>query len=219
MAYAYTTPELVQSELQGASPFTSDTLPSLQDVNDWIEEESAYVNTIAAQIFGSELVEDEFVDLSGDDDILLPVSPIISISSLYYNTRSLTNSQGANWVEKIEDTDFIVYKDVGRIHILRDRWVPHPGRRRVKITYTYGYATAPLTVRMLVSKLVAKRVIDSILYGKLREGDMGEVSIGTLRVVEPRDLSVSTYRKLDEDIDRLKKRIHDGFKVFRPIVL
>lgn len=221
MAYQYTTPELVQSEIQGASPFDNETFPSRDDIYNWIEEESSYINAISGRIFGSATVTDEFVDLSGDDDILLPVSPILSISKLEFNKNRIGHEDGPDWEDKTsaQDIEWLLYEDVGRIHIIRDNWNPKPGRRRVRISYTYGYADTPLTVRTLTSKLVAKRVIDSLLANKLFEGDTGEVSIGTMRVVEPRDLSVSAYRKLDEDIDKLKGRLHDGFRVFRPIVL
>ena len=219
MAYTYTTPELVQSEIQGASPFDTDTFPSLADVNAWIEEESSYINSISDRVFSSVVVTDQYVDIEEDDDILLPVAPIISLTKLEYNKNRLGDPDGTDWVTKTEDSDFILYDDVGRIHVIRSNWNPKPGRRRVRVTYTYGYADTPLTVRTLASKLVAKRVIDSLLSNKLFEGDTGDVSIGTMRVSEPADLSIQAYRKLDDDIEKLKDRLHDGFKVYRPIVL
>lgn len=217
MAFSYTTPTLVERELRSAS-LSSSTTPTLATVQDWIEEESAYINTIAGQVFGVGVASSEMIDLDGEE-FMLENAPIVSITAIEYNVYPIGSSLGSSWVTKTKDTDYTVYDDIGRVMILHNNWRPALGRKRVRASYTYGYTSTPLEVQRLATKLVAKRVIDSLLFENVNEGNSGgSVKVGPIQIVDPTDVGVGTYRQLTEDISELKKKVITGFRVFRPIV-
>lgn len=215
MAYEYTTASLVQAELQASTAFSSSTLPTLSDVTTWIQEESAYVNSLADTVFSTTAVSSEYIDYDGGDVLVLQYAPVTNFTTLHYNTNKLGSTLGSSWVQKTEDTDYTVYADLGMLHLL-DSFSPKKGLKRLRAAYTYGYTTTPETVQMLVTKLVARRVIQTLLTKNINErNDGGSVSVGSISIVEPTNYGVGTYRQLNMDIEELKRRIVDGFKVKR----
>lgn len=218
MVYLYTTPGLVQSELQTSTQFSPSTTPSLGDVEEWIAEESAYINNLANQIFGSTTYSSEFIDYDGEQDIVLENSPVISVGSVKYNEYPLGSSLGSSWTTKTEGTDYTVYKDRGVIRIIFDNFTPDPGPKRFCIdSYVAGYEVIPYEVRKLCTKLVAERVLSTLIAKNINErNDGGTVSIGSVSITEPSAYGVGSFRKLKEDIERLKEEvIKKGFSVYR----
>jgi len=215
MAYEYTTTGLVQAELNSSTAFSSDTYPSDSTVTTWIQEESAYINSLADTVFSTSTVASEYVDYSGGDTIVLQYAPITTFTSLQYNVYKLGSTLGSSWVTKTEDTDYTVYEDVGMLRLL-DSFNPKTGLKRMSLAYTYGYTSVPEEVQKLASKLVARRVIEAGLFQNISErNDGGTVSVGSISIVEPTSYGVSTYKTLRQDIEYYKKVVVDNYKVFR----
>lgn len=214
MAYEYTTASLVQAELQSSTAFSSSTTPTLSDVTNWIQEESAYINSLADTTFSSTAVSSEFIDFDGGSTIWLEYAPIISVSRVQYNANRLGSST-TDWADKVADSDYTIYNDAGYLAVLSG-WTPKTGRKRVAVDYTYGYTTTPLEVQMLCTKLVARRVLETLIAKNVNErNDGGTVSVGSISIVEPSTYGVNSYRQLMTDIADLKKNIVDNFKIQR----
>lgn len=215
MAYEYTTTSLVQAELQSSTAFSSSTVPTDTQVTEWIQEESAYINSLAETTFSSTAVASEFVDYSGGLYIFPQYAPVISVSSVQYNNYKLGSTLGSSWVTKSSDVDYTLYDDIGVIRIL-DSWNPKAGLKRICLGYTYGYNTTPKEVQKLATMLVAQRVLDTLLSKKINEGDGGgTVEVGPIKIVEPGDYGITRFKQLNAGIEGLKKDIVDGFKVHR----
>jgi len=209
----YTTTEKVESEIRAESQFSSTTSPSLNDVTSWIEQESAYIDTISGTSFSS-IQTTVDLDYNGEDELIaLPDSPILTFSKLSYSTSAIES--GLSYVEKVEDTDYTVYKETGEVALLSG-FSPAYGRKRFQVEYTYGYTDIPAQIEMLASKLVANRVLNTLLSSNVETANAGgSVSVGSISIVEPADVGVGTYRQLQTDINTLKKEILSGFKTFR----
>jgi len=215
MVYQYTTHELVQSELRSTTPFGNSTSPSYDDVDEWISEESAYINTIANQVFGSTVYSSEFIDYDGEGALFLENAPVISVHSVHYNKQPL--GVAPEWVAKVADTDYVFYKDRGIIKILFNNWSPLSGARRIAVTYSAGYVEPPLVVRKLATKLVAHRVLEASIAQNVNErSDGGSVSVGSVTIVEPANYGVSSFKQLKSDIVDLKAVVaNTGFSIYR----
>lgn len=207
MTYAYTTPELVQAELQATIAFSSTTTPTEDDIDEWIAEESAYINSLANQVFGSTLYTSEFIDYEGGEFLVLENAPIISVTSVQYNANPIGSTLGSSWGTKTAETHYTVYKDRGIVKLL-DTWGPHTGEKRFCVTYSAGYSTIPYEVRKLATKLVAERVLNTLIQKNIAErSDGGSVSVGSISIVEPAAYGVQSYLTLRKDIELLKNSI------------
>ena len=212
----YTTPNLVQSELRSSTPFDNTTIPSLQDINIWIDQESALIDHDAGMSFGS-TVSTTTLDYNGEEYFTLKMSPVLSVSSVLYATSELGKSDySTSWELKTEDLDYTMYNDEGTIYILSN-WNPQVGAKRIKIIYTSGYTDTPKTVELLATKKVALRVLKSLIHSNVNTGnDGGSISVGSISIVEPSGISVSTVKELNQDIKDLEKKLTDGsFGVYR----
>jgi hypothetical protein len=217
MSYAYTTPALVQSELQATTQFSETTYPSLGDVEEWIAEESAFINGLANQVFGSTIYSSEFIDYNGEEDLFLENAPIISISSLQYNANPVGSTLGPSWVSKTEDTHYTLYKDRGVARLLLDYWTPCDGSKRFCVTYSAGYEVVPLEITKLCTKLITERVLTSLIGKNVNErNDGGTVSIGSVSITEPASYGVQSFKQLKTDIDSLKAQLlTKGINLYR----
>lgn len=211
MVYAYTTHELVQAELQLTSAFGTTTLPTYDDVDEWIAEESAYINSLANTVFGSTLYSSEMIDYDGEEWLILENAPVISVTSVQYNANPLGSTLGSSWVTKSSDVDYALYKDRGALRVLFNNWCPTPGAKRICVTYSAGYTTVPMEVRKLTTKLVAERILNTLIQKNINErADGGSVSVDSISIVEPTSYGVSSYKQLKLDIEMLKKDIVNG---------
>jgi hypothetical protein len=90
------------------------------------------------------------------------------------------------------------------------------GKKRFKIIYTAGAESTPKVVQKLCTKLVAERVLSSLIFDNVNTGnDGGSISVGSISIVEPASYGVSSYKQLKSDIDKLKEDITGGFGVYR----
>ena len=205
----YSSLSKVQAELKLNTPFSSETIPTAEQVSTWIEEESSQADEVAGRIWGEETYT-EFVDYDGQAIVALKNAPIISITSLEYNQTSLGNT--ADWVTKTEEVDYDYYYDSGDLIINFNKWSPRCGRKRFRVTYKAGYETVPLFVQKYVSKSVALRVIESAVGNNISEGTLGgAVSIGGVNVNVASDIGVGSYTNLRNEVLRLESRLQgDG---------
>ncbi len=71
---------------------------------------------------------------------------------------------------------------------------------------------------MLSTKMVAQKVLNSLLTGNVNSGnDGGEISVGSIRIVEPGSYGVNSYVKLGETVKELEETIIGKFRVHRYI--
>jgi len=214
MSY-YTTPTLVEAELRADAAFSGATIPTLTQVTTWITEESSYIDQISGSVAAATTYT-EFVDYNGSDIILLKYSPIITVSSVSYNTNPIGSSLGAAWVTKVAETDFTLYEGKGKILLLPLNFNPTVGKKRFKIIYTAGYTTTPYNIQMLATKLTALRVMDTLLSNNVNEGsDGGETAVGPIRIVEPANYGGKSLMQLKDSIKELQNEIAVGTGVYR----
>jgi hypothetical protein len=212
--YTYSTPALVASELRATQDFSATTIPSLTDINTWINQESASINTLAGRIFG-ETPYSETYDYNGSDILLTKNAPIMSVTSLLYSTSALGTTTYGLTATKTEDTDFTAYLESGEIEILPG-WSPQCGNKRIQINYTAGYTTTPSDIEMLATKKLTKRVLDTLLSKDVNEKQSGKsVSVGSISIVKPADFGVSQYKTLRQDVDKMEHDLINGTTLYR----
>mgnify|MGYP006935510409 CR=1 FL=1 len=213
---AYTNATLIEAELRADAAFSGSTVPSLTQVTTWITETDAYIDHLSSNAYAQQTITDEYIDYRGESELILKHSPIISVSSLSYNTNTLGSDLGEGWVVKSEGTDFIVKKEAGTLILPFTTFSPGTGLRKFKCTYVSGYATTPATVQMLATKMVASRVLDSLLSSNVNEGnDGGSISVGSISIVEPGSYGVNTYKEMKSQIKELQADLVRNFSVYR----
>lgn len=207
MASSYTTLENIQRELRADTSFGSTTVPSGDTVIQWIEEESEQINLDAGYSFDSQIITDEYIDYDGQQYLLLQNAPIqVGTVVLEYNRAAI--GQTEDWVTLTEGDDFIVYERSGEILLIRPFEVRHCGIRRFRVAYTSGHIDTPVVVTKLATKMVASRVLNTILQQNIDQGNTGgTIKVGSITIVEPTDVSVGTYKSLQEDIQRLREQV------------
>ena len=213
----YITPEQVQAELRADDAFSITTVPTLAQVEQWIDEESSDLDQRAGMTF-KEVQYETYLDYNGADSLYLKHAPIISIDELEYATARLgTEDYATSWEAKTEDTHFVVYADKGKIVPVFTNWSPREGAKRIKVTYTAGYATIPAVVQKIVTKKVALRVLNSLVNLNVNTGnDGGSISVGSIQIVEPNGISINTLREMKEEIRSYESHLLDrSFGVYR----
>lgn len=218
MSY-YTTLENIQSELRLSTAFDNNTSPSSQDIDRWIQEESKIIELRTGQIFGSTAETSTLYDYDGSGIFRFPHTPIISISNFEYNVYgpNLTSS----WIPLTEgDThDYLLYTDEGEAEFINGanstyKIRPLGGKKKFRITYTYGYKVTPLDIQKLATMMVAKRVILSLINSQSNtEG--GDIQVGTIRVSDPSNYSINYIKSLNEEIESAFKNVGQGLNTFR----
>lgn len=142
-----------------------------------------------------------------NDRFFLNKSPILSITSLYKNTASVSSTD--SWTELTEQTgsggDFIVDYDTGMVTFVDN--FPSIGSRRVKASYTYGYSSVPKIIERLCVLLSVRDVITS----KRSEAQFdGSSSINLGGEISISKFDSPTYLNwLNEEIERLWKIVGD----------
>jgi len=212
----YTTSTDVANEIRAAVLFSATTIPSLTTITDWIEQESSYIDEEMGNTLNGQTVATAYVDYSGDSFILLRNTPVISITSLCYAQSEVGTSTYPNYKTLVEDTDYLLYPEEGKIDFIFNNFSPSEGKKRFRIIYTAGASTTSPLIKKLCTKLVAERVISSLIFNNIEEGnDGGSISVGSISIVEPASYGVASYRQLKTDINDLFKEITGGFGVYR----
>ena len=215
----YTNTLLVKAEIGAKQDFGTDTIPSILDVNSWIEQNSRVIDSWTNNYFGTITKTDEYLDYDGADVLSLPKSDVLTITTLEYNTsgRGLTPT----WVllEEGQDKNYLLYKDLGEVELLtpagetatnNPRYTP--GSKKFKVTYNYGYESVPKQIERLATLMTAKNVIQALVNKK---SSMAEVKVGAISVKPPTSFSINYIKSLNDEISMLKDSIGEGFKVFR----
>ncbi len=217
MTYVYTTAGLIESELRASAVFSESTSPTLADVTTWIEQESNQINTDSARVWGQTTYTD-VINYYGEDIIQVKNAPVISVTSVKYSEGSLGTDEYSLTTVMTEDTHYTVDKEKGTITILTRNWSPKYGLKRISIEYSAGYATTPITIQKLATKMVALRVLNTLIQSNVSEGnDGGSISVGSISIVEPASYGVNSYNQLSKDITTLKGELTTGFGVHRYI--
>jgi len=209
----YTDASLVKAQLSLAEDISSSTTPSLNDVNNWIEEASAEVDARTGLSFGNELFIDKVFDWEGNDNLLRLPFEIVSVSSLYYNGEAA--GEAPVWVPKIVDSDFFVYGDSGEIEFNLSKFKPLPGRKRFKVSGVKGKSSVPVIIQRLTTLLVANRFIESVIANQAFSNSGGDVQVGTIKVGNPSTFSVSAVNSNVAEINRLFDKVIGSFKAYR----
>ena len=104
----------------------------------------------------------------------------------------------------------------GEIEILSSNFTHVSGKKRFQITYRAGYSTVPSYVQMVATKLVVKRVIDTVLQKDTNEKQSGKsIGVGSINIVKPADFGVKQYSALTSDIEMLKKELLQSNLIYR----
>lgn len=210
----YTTFADVSNELNGFT-LNSTTIPTSTIVGSWITEASDFIDLKTGNIWGTATVSSEFHDYDGSGMMRVLHIPIISITSLLAESNGI-NAATESWYALSEgrtsNKDYYIYSDEGDI-IFHGTKKPIFGYQNLCISYTYGYTTTPNYIKELCTKIVAKRVINSIVSGgSTSEG--GSVSVGTISVSDPTVFGITNIKRLDNEIYQLFKDV-GTFKTFR----
>ena len=214
MVTTYTTVEMVEAELRATTPASNDTVPSLQTMNRWIDETMDWIDNKSGRKWSSTSCT-EVIDYNGEETITLRNAPILSVTSVLYSSSALGSDSYSLSVSKVEDEDYAVYLDSGEIDVLSN-WAPTPGKKRISITYNYGYSTVPYRIQELATKKVAARVIDTLLAKDVNEKQSGKsVSVGSISIVKPADFGVTQFKQLKETITKLEEELVNGATAIR----
>ena len=213
MASAYTTPGYVEDELRTTTNFSNNTNPSLASVNRWIQEASAWIDRYTGYTASSHTVSSEVMDYDGDDRFLTREAPIDTVNELLYNPEPINSA--AAWTELTEDVHFYINKKRGEVFPIFSKWTPKFGPKRVLLSYDVGGDT-PLEYQQLATKMVALRVLESLIHQNVNEGnDGGAISVGSISIVEPASYGVNSYNQLRNEVIEGKKELKTSSGVYR----
>lgn len=211
----YTDASDVSDELQGYA-IDSTSTPSSTVVEGWITEAEAEINDRTHNVYTSTTVSSEIYDWDnvGDGIFRLSYSPIISVTTLEYNSSGFGDTP--TWSTKTEGdaADFIVYEEQGEIEFVTKNFSPSSGTNRFRMTFNYGTSSVPLTVKTLATKIVARRVVGAIINNQGTEGG-GTVKVGTIEVTEPAAFTMNLFDKLGTEIEDLYSKVLGTFQTFR----
>jgi len=211
----YTTAALVEAELKASASFGASTSPTLTQVTTWITEESAQINQDAGRVFESTSYSD-VINYDGYDQITLKHAPVIDVTRVLYTTADLGTSSYALDNTAIEDTHYTRFDERGVIEVLPSWTNLREGLKTVQVDYTAGYATTPLEIQKLATKMVAKRVIDTQIQNDLEQKASGKsVSVGSINIVKSAEFGVNNFKRLGEEIQTLKSELSKNFGVHR----
>ena len=215
----YTNTLLVKAEVGAKQDFGASTIPSITDVNNWIEQNSRIIDAWSNNHFGVETVTDEYLDYDGRDVFSLPFQNVLEITSLQYNKSG--RGEEPEWVtlEDGLDKNYLFYDDLGEVEIL----VPagrnavfkgklSPGSKRLKISYTRGFSEVPKQVERLATLMTAKNVLGASVNARSGKSN---IRVGQIMVSSPDRFSVQYVQSLNQEIESLKNQIGEGFKTFR----
>ncbi len=162
----YTTRSLVEGRL-GCPAFTASTVPTSSEVDTLITQYSAFADEVyeLAVEWSQATYVDELQDvIKGFDRVYLKNTPVISITSV---ERLRDDNTWETLVEgRTTDADwFFDDADDGRI-TFEGYYFGYYRRKGLKINYSAGHATIPVTVQTYTTALVAIQVARIILLDK-----------------------------------------------------
>jgi len=204
----------ISNELNGLS-ITSSSTPSSATVDDWIEQESEFLELETGRMWGSETVTDEYHDYDGSGYLKTDKAPIITVSSMSWDENGI-DATTSSWVDLTEgrtsDKDFIIYKDEGEIQF-HGTSKPSFGYQNIKLTYTAGYSTVNVAAKAIVAKRVALRVIGTVVNGQTSE-EGGSITVDVISLSDPSSFSLDRVKSLQSEIQTLVGSL-GSFRTFR----
>lgn len=193
----YTDTDRVGQRLRTA--FTSSTTPSVDTVDEIIDEVENEIDSIAGRSYRKQTIANELHDYSGVGFVVVKKPGLQSVSLVEY-----TADDGATWTTVSAD-DYYVYPDNDFVQFKNSIGIPS-GFRNVRISYVSGPSVAPLRITKLATAMACLEVIRTQVYSSGNSSG-GEVQVGPIRVTEPGMFSVSLVRDLKADTESLLSRL------------
>lgn len=110
-----------------------------------VESSSAVIEGYCNRSFSSiETVTEKYDVGIGQTSIILKHAPIVDVEYVLLAGKSL-----------VENVDYFLYKDSGRIAIKRDLTLASYGPQALEVKYSHGYQTAPNDVKEITLELAA----------------------------------------------------------------
>lgn len=203
----HTTPELVQVNLNSDTPFSSNTLPTLDTINVWIEEASNQLNELTDNRYGEQTTED-ILDYDGSFVLRLQWGDVKQVT-VSYNTAK--HREAPVWEELTLYDDYLLESSKGRIVLARKPVVYKAGKQKFKVNYTTGKDETPGWLQSLATRMVVSRVLESSINARAVDSEAGtQVRVGAVSIINPADYGLNNYKNLKEgiqqDINDLKKQ-------------
>ena len=212
MAYISTTD--VSDELNGLTIDSSST-PSTDTVEAWIDQEQDLINRETGRLWGYNLIEAEYADYDGSGFLKTLYAPIISITSFETEKNGIDSTED-DWVTLTEgrrSTDsFIVYKTDGELQF-HGTTQPTINYQNCRTTYAAGYETTNKTVKLILAKKVALRVISTVINGQSSE-EGGQITVDVISISDPSTFSLQRVMNLKTEIKTLTSTL-GTFKTYR----
>ena len=184
----YTSLSNVEAYLR--TTFSASTSPSITTVNEWVTDADTEVNNLTGAVFTSGTYTEYFDMPVASDKVIVSNYPLISVSSIEYNTGT---EYSPTW------TSFSNSRTIGDI-IKFDKYVM--GENYVKAVYVAGYTTTPPEVEHLATLLVVKKIINS---DDTSNGETESLSIGSISLTS--NIGISGISNLDKNIEDYLKRV------------
>lgn len=206
---------LIEAELRTSTSFSELTSPKRSDVENWIDQTCDYLSSISGKKYSiSPYIE--YFNYSGEEQLYLKETPIYSVTTVEYDSSSLGEAE--NWVTLVSGTNYKIDQDKGVITLYPSKfsYALKDGVNRFRVSYEAGYSTVPVVIQMLATKMVANRVLESLINQNIdTRADGGSISVGDIRIVEPANYGVGSYKQLKADIKSLTDEVVGGSKGFR----
>lgn len=191
-----------ESEIQEHSGISFSSQTATQEIYD-INQYNTYFSPERLQEV-SNVGRNDFWNVQEADRVYLRRRPIISITTLQRNTSS--PSQSDSWETLTEQTgsggDYVLTDEAkasGFIDFVSKK--PVFGKRRMRITYKYGYADVPKNIERLATLMAVRDIVIS----KISNSFFSSVHPISLRgIMVDRTAAFAQYlSKINEEIDRL----------------
>ena len=165
-----------------------------------IQQNSAYVDSLAGTKFEQTNVIEEINLLQSSDEITLKNTPIITINTVYLNNGDEFSPE---WTAT---TDYALISSENGI--IKFKYALLSGNKKVKVDYDYDYATVPQVVKKLVLDLCIVDVLKKIVNTKTAndEGDM--IDLGQIRIQGSYSQALANMSFLRKEIEQLSKDLY-----------
>lgn len=150
------------------------------------------------------ITEGQYHDETEEESRLIVLSnyPVQEITSLQF-----LDDDGSVSKTLTENTDFHVWEDSGEIWLFNEKIPVGKNKKKVKIVYTYGYASVPIIVKELTAVLAAMRWLANMMGGSYDDVTSYSIPMITAAKGEPYMNMKACFDKLEKQKDRLLKAI------------
>lgn len=208
MVNTYTTANLVEAEIRAENAFSSSTIPTLAQVQTWIQESSHEIEVLTNNVYTSTVVTEAVFDYDGSGIFRIPNRPLLSVEKVEYNSAGITETPVWN---EVATNNYLTYLNEGEIDFTG--YFPASGKKKLRLSYTYGQTSTPLNVQRLCTLMVADRVI-STLNASQGNTEGGSIQVGMISVSDPSNYSINYTKQLKVDIQTLITRLGMDINTF-----